>query len=85
MKVYQKNRNDPPAARDLPPIAGKISWARQLYRRVQEPMEAFQQNPDILKDAEAKKVIKNYNKTARVLLEFELLYHQAWVKQVGDD
>ena len=28
-KIYQKNKNEPPVARDLPPIAGKhqIKWA----------------------------------------------------------
>ena len=26
-KVYQKNKTDPPVARDLPPIAGKYMYA----------------------------------------------------------
>ncbi|XP_044176214.1 LOW QUALITY PROTEIN: dynein axonemal heavy chain 5-like [Acropora millepora] len=81
-KIYQRHRNDPPIAWDLPPIAGKIAWARQMYRRIQEPMEMFQKYPTILQNPEAKKVIKNYNKLAKVLLEFELLYHQAWMRQV---
>ena len=25
-KIYQKNKSDPPIARDLPPIAGELSW-----------------------------------------------------------
>lgn len=83
-KIYQRHRNDPPVAWDLPPIAGKIAWARQMYRRIQEPMEMFQKYPTILQTADAKKIIKNYNKLAKVLLEFEVLYHQAWMKQVYD-
>ena len=82
-KIYQRHRNDPPVAWDLPPIAGKIAWARQMYRRIQEPMEMFQKYPTILQTPEAKKIIKNYNKLAKVLLEFEVLYHQAWMQQVG--
>ena len=81
-KIYQRHRNDPPVAWDLPPIAGKIAWARQMYRRIQEPMEMFQKYPAILQTVDAKKIIKNYNKLAKVLLEFEVLYHQAWMKQV---
>ena len=42
----------------------------------------FQKYPTILQTADAKKIIKNYNKLAKVLLEFEVLYHQAWMKQV---
>ena len=81
-KTYQKNKSDPPVARDLPPIAGKIAWARQLFRRISEPMEAFQQHQTILQGAEAKKIIKNFNKLAKVLLEFEVLYHRGWLRQV---
>ncbi|CAC5424902.1 unnamed protein product [Mytilus coruscus] len=81
-KIYQKNKNDPPVARDLPPIAGKISWARQLFRRIQEPMEIFQQQPRLLEGNDAKKIIKNYNKLAKCLLEFEVLYHRGWLRQI---
>ena len=81
-KIYQKHKNEPPTGRDLPPIAGKIAWARQLYRRIQEPMDAFKIHPTILKDPDAKKIIKSYNKAATVLVEFECLYYQAWSKQV---
>ena len=81
-KIYQKHKSDPPIGRDLPPIAGRISWARQLYRRIQVPMDSFNIHPTILKDPDAKKVIKSYNKTSRVLVEFECLYYQAWSKQV---
>ena len=45
-------------------------------------MEAFQQHPSILQGIEAKKIIKNYNKLAKVLLEFEVLYHRGWLRQV---
>ncbi|CAH1780133.1 unnamed protein product, partial [Owenia fusiformis] len=81
-KIYQKNKSDPPVARDLPPIAGKIAWARQLFRRLQEPMDAFQSMPNLLTGPDAKKIIKNYNKMAKVLLEFEVLYHRGWLRQV---
>ncbi|XP_056016925.1 dynein axonemal heavy chain 5-like isoform X3 [Ostrea edulis] len=81
-KLYQKNKNDPPVARDLPPIAGKIAWARQLYRRIQDPMEVFKQQGKLLEIPEAKKIIKNFNKLAKVLLEFEMLYHRGWLRQI---
>ena len=76
MRLYQKERTNPPIPRNMPPIAGKIMWARQLYRKIQEPMESFQGYEQVLKTEEAKKIVKNYNKTAKVLIEYELLYHQ---------
>ena len=63
---------------------GKISWSRQLFRRIQEPMEIFQTQPKLLENAsESRKIIKSYNKLAKVLLEFELLYYRGWLRQVG--
>lgn len=81
-KLYTRQKNDPPIARDMPPIAGKIMWARQLFHKIQEPMELFQQQPNILQTADAKRIVRNYNKVAKVLLEFEVLYHRGWLRQV---
>ncbi|KAK6326444.1 hypothetical protein J4Q44_G00020890 [Coregonus suidteri] len=81
---YTKQKMEPPIGRDLPPVAGKILWARQLYRRIQEPMDLFQEDPGVLATPEAKRIIKNYNRVARVLLEFEMLYHHGWMKQIEE-
>jgi dynein heavy chain len=81
-RVYNQHKTDPPVEGTMPPVAGKIQWARQLLRRIEEPMAVFQEYPQILQIPSAKKVIRKYNQLARVLLEFEVLYHQAWLKQV---
>ena len=47
--TYQAEKTSPEAPRNLPPIAGRIAWARQLFRRIEAPMNVFQKNPDILK------------------------------------
>nr|XP_009683066.1 PREDICTED: dynein heavy chain 5, axonemal [Struthio camelus australis] len=81
-KLYTKQKQDPPLARNLPPIAGKILWARHLFHRIQEPMESFQQHPAVLQTADGKRIIRNYNKVAKVLLEFEVIYHRGWLQQI---
>eukprot|EP00043_Microstomoeca_roanoka_P013217 m.129292 g.129292 ORF g.129292 m.129292 type:complete len:4796 (-) comp15694_c0_seq1:72-14459(-) len=82
-KVYQAEKQDPSIGRNLPPLAGRIIWARQLFARIEGPMSVFQKScQDLLKTAEAKKIIKNYNKLGHVLLEYELLHHRAWWKAV---
>ncbi|XP_043743727.1 dynein axonemal heavy chain 5 [Cervus elaphus] len=83
-KLYTKQKNDPPLARDQPPVAGKILWARQLFHRIQQPMQLFQKHPSVLRTAEAKPVIRSYNRLAKVLLEFEVLYHRAWLQQTEE-
>ncbi|XP_075442369.1 dynein axonemal heavy chain 5 isoform X3 [Ascaphus truei] len=81
-RVYTKQKNEPPLGRDLPPVAGKILWARQLFHRIQVPMDLFQQHPTLLQTEEAKRIIRNYNKVAKVLLEYEVLFHRGWLKQM---
>ncbi|XP_026120715.1 dynein heavy chain 5, axonemal isoform X1 [Carassius auratus] len=80
-RIYTKQKTDPPIAPDLPPIAGKILWAQQLYSCIQEPMDLFQEMPGLLSTPDAKHIIRNYNRMAKVLLEFEVLYHQRWMAQ----
>ena len=65
-----------------PVITGRIAWARQLYRRLAAPMDVFQQFDALLKSPDAIKVVKGYNRMARVLVEYEVLHHQAWTQQV---
>ena len=48
-KLYQKQKNEPIIPRNLPPISGRISWARQLFRKIETPMKVFKKKPDILK------------------------------------
>ena len=45
-------------------------------------LQLFQEFPELMKGAPAKKAIKGYNKLAAVLVEYEMLYHQAWVAEV---
>jgi dynein heavy chain len=71
-KLYEKNKTDPVLPRNLPPISGRISWARQLYRRISAPIKQFSKRSDLLKSDEGKQVVKMYNKMAQVLLEYEV-------------
>ncbi|NXM06845.1 DYH8 protein, partial [Tyrannus savana] len=81
-KLYQSQKDDPPLARNMPPIAGKILWVRQLFRRINEPINYFHKNSNILASPEGKAVVQSYNKLAYVLVEFEVVYHNAWMKEM---
>ncbi|XP_039384950.1 dynein heavy chain 8, axonemal isoform X5 [Mauremys reevesii] len=82
-KLYQAQKDDPPLARNMPPVAGKILWVRQLFRRISEPINFFYKNSDILTSPEGKAVVRLFNKISYVLVEFEVLYHMAWVKEIS--
>jgi dynein heavy chain len=79
---YEKFKSEPPLVRNLPPVAGKITWARHLYKRIEGPMRKFQCNPSVLAGKDSKKLIRMYNKMAKTLIEFETLWYQAWVNSI---
>ena len=92
-KLYQKFKDTPSIPRNTPPVSGAIAWARQLYRRIEVPMKIFKSNSMVLESLEAKKHIRNYNKLARALIEFEvffckfyfkLLWYKAWYSIVDE-
>jgi len=81
-RQYEKYKTQPPKVYNFPPVAGNITWSRQLLRRIEEPMKKFQTNKTIMCTKESKKIIRTYNRVARALVEFETLWHQAWCKSI---
>lgn len=69
---YQKYRNNPPIVRNLPTVAGSITWSRHLFHRISGPMEQFPQN--LIKQRDSKKFVKMYNKIGYILFSFEYLW-----------
>ena len=68
--------------RNAPPVTASIMWARQLMRRIEEPMLKFQQNKNLMQTKESKKIVKTYNRIARTIIEFETLWQIAWTKSI---
>ncbi|KAF7655270.1 hypothetical protein LDENG_00058640 [Lucifuga dentata] len=85
LHIYNQEKLNPPTGRNLPPVVSRIMWARQLYRKIQGPMDLFQQVPGVLSTPEAKTIIRNYNKLARALVEYEVLYHHNWMQSEMQD
>ena len=40
-ETYEAHKHSPPTARNMPPVAGNITWARHLLRRIEDPMARF--------------------------------------------
>ncbi|XP_064014378.1 dynein axonemal heavy chain 8 [Pogoniulus pusillus] len=82
-KLYEIQKDAPPLPRDMPPVAGKILWVRQLFRRINEPISYIHKNSNILASPEGKAVVQLYNRIAYVLVQFEIVYHNAWMKEIS--
>ena len=81
-QLYERQKHDPPIPRNLPPVAGNITWSRHLLKRIEEPMKQFESNQNVLATKDAKRIIKMYNKVARTLVAFEFLWKQAWAQSI---
>ncbi|XP_076295220.1 dynein heavy chain 8, axonemal kl-3 [Lasioglossum baleicum] len=75
---YNEDRSDPPIPRNVPPISGRIMWIRQLYRRIENPMEIYKQCIRVLSHDYMQRSIKIYNALISVFIHYELIYHRAW-------
>ncbi|CAM9783398.1 unnamed protein product, partial [Ectocarpus sp. 6 AP-2014] len=80
--AYERYKNFPPTARNMPPVAGNIHWSRHLLRRIEDPMERFHAYPGVLHTKDSRKLIKTYNKVARTLVAFEYMWYEAWCRAV---
>ena len=81
-QLYEKQKHDPPISRNLPPVAGNVTWSRHLLKRIEEPMKEFEYNQSVMSTKDARKIIKMYNKVARTLVAFEFLWYKAWVQSI---
>lgn len=83
-QIYESQKASPPFPRNIPPVAGNIMWSQMLLRRIEEPMVMFKDNPLIQNNIEARDIIRTYNRVARALIQFEHLWHEAWLKAVDN-
>jgi dynein heavy chain len=82
VKLYEKQKQNPPLVRNLPPVAGNITWSRHLLQRIEEPMRKFEKIPALLSQRDSRRTVRVYNQVARALFEFESVWHQSWMQSV---
>lgn len=75
---YNEDRSNPPIPRNVPPITGRILWIRQLYRRIENPMEIYKKCTRVLSHNYMQRCIQIYNALISVFIHYELIYHKAW-------
>ena len=79
-EIYKRNKGSPPMVRNLPTVSGSITWSRHLFHRISVPMQQFPQS--ILRSAEQKKKVKQYNYIGYILFSYEYLWRQKWNLEV---
>ena len=72
----------PPVPRNAPPISGKVSWSRQLMKRIEDPMLVFRENKAICQLKDFGRIVRIYNRLASALVTFETLLFTNWINFV---
>jgi dynein heavy chain len=82
--IYEQFKDNPPIARHMSTVSGSVYWSRLLLKKIEEPMMKFQLHPNILNTPESRKIIRLYNRVARVLLEYEERWKRAWYGRINE-
>ncbi|KAF6770125.1 hypothetical protein AHF37_11499 [Paragonimus kellicotti] len=82
-KDYVRYKDNPPSLWDMPPVAGKIAWARHLFRRIESPMLVFKDDHKLMRTKEAREITKQYNRLAETLVTYEVVNFRSWLRQVS--
>lgn len=81
LKLFRKQRDDPPLPRNFPPIAGRIKWSRSLECHLAELVSSVSAHP-ILQILPATKDLENrYNSVKTILSEYEDEIVAIWLNQ----
>lgn len=81
LKTFRKQRDDPPLARNFPPIAGRIHWCRALNLHITELMEAVMDHSVLSTQPLARDLDVRYNNVLGVLQEYEDEIVSIWLDQ----
>jgi dynein heavy chain len=77
---YKKYMSSPQIVRNLPTVSGSITWSRHLFHRISSPIEQFP--PDLIKQKDSRKRVKDYNSLGLILISFEYTWRQKWAAEV---
>ena len=81
LKLFKKQRDDPPLDRNFPPLAGRIKWCRSLQSHVKELISNITSHPILANHPVTKDLENRSNSIKAVLAEYEQEMTQLWVSQ----
>ncbi|XP_064553878.1 dynein axonemal heavy chain 5 isoform X1 [Drosophila montana] len=81
LKTFRRQRDDPPLARNFPPIAGRIHWCRALSLHLTELMDAVMDHGVLSTLPLARDLDVRFNNVLDVLQEYEDEIVSIWLDQ----
>ena len=82
-RSFEEYRECPPLAKNYPPVAGAVSWARDLYHRAKRPILKFKNYGKLLDDELGEKVKSAYLEFAREVDAYITELYTEWESGVS--
>nr|XP_014351636.1 PREDICTED: dynein heavy chain 8, axonemal-like [Latimeria chalumnae] len=82
-EIYETNKDDPVVPKNISPIAGAISWSRQLLSRIESTMKVFREVRIVTSSYSYVHTVKLYNRVAAALVAYETLQYKKWKTQMN--
>ena len=71
-RFFKKQQNNAPVPRNFPETSGRIYWVRSLLYHLKHFIDHFEEEENLKKMPEYRKLVKQYNDTGVFLMKFEL-------------
>lgn len=81
LKLFRKQKDDPPVPRNFPPIAGRIKWCRALDCHLAELMTSVTTHPVLQTLPTTRDLENRYSSVKRILSEYEHEIVAIWLDQ----
>lgn len=62
----------------MPPVAGRITWIRSIFKKIDEPMKVLKYRQCVLAHKKAQRTVRYYNYMNGIICHYEMTYHKAW-------
>nr|CAD7258976.1 unnamed protein product [Timema shepardi]CAD7569562.1 unnamed protein product [Timema californicum] len=81
LKLFKKQKDEPPLPRNFPPIAGRIKWARSLHSHLDELVKSATSHPVLKTLPTTAELLRRYNIVGNALIAYEAEMKDAWMNQ----
>ncbi|XP_045541937.1 dynein axonemal heavy chain 5 [Papilio machaon] len=81
MKMFKRQKDDPPLPRNYSPIAGRIKWARCLMHNMTETVESVCAHPVLRALPAAADMMRKYASTRTLIHNYEDNMRAVWMNQ----
>ena len=79
--TFKRQQGNPPVVRNYPAASGKIYWVRSLVFHLRTTIEKFELKDTLKRMPEYRKLVRQYNDTGVLLMQYELRIQESWNRQ----